>query len=79
MANPFVDYLGVGCALDEIAEQHNMAEEYGKAAILSALSKRLETFNRTAELVDSLARTDDAERRDFLVKNLKEEWARLGK
>lgn len=79
MANPFVDFLGVGCALGEIAEQHNMLEEYGKAAILSALSKRLETFHRTAELVDSLSRADDAERRDYLVKNLKEEWAMLSK
>ena len=79
MANPYVDFLGVGCALDEIAEQHNVAEEYGKAAILSALSKRLETFQRTGELLDALAGTDDAERLDNLVKNLKEEWARLSK
>lgn len=79
MANPYIEFLGVGCALDELAEQHNQNDEYGKAAILSALSKRLETFNRTAELVEGLVRADDAERRDFLVKNLKEEWARLSK
>lgn len=79
MANPYIDFLGVGCALDELAEQHNQNDEYGKAAILSALSKRLETFNRTAELVEGLVRADDAERRDLLVKTLKEEWARLSK
>lgn len=79
MANPYIEFLGVGCALDELAEQHNARDEYGKAAILSALSKRLETFNRTAELVEGLVRADDAERRDFLVKTLKEEWAQLSK
>lgn len=79
MANPYVDFLGVGCALDEIAEQHNDRDEYGKAAILSALSKRLETFHRTAEILDGLVRTDDAERQNYLLKNLKEEWARLSK
>lgn len=79
MGNPFVDFLGVSCALDDLAEQHNVADEYGKAAILSALAKRLETFHRTAEIVDGLVRADDAERRDFLVKTLKEEWARLSK
>jgi hypothetical protein len=54
MASPYIEFLGVGCALTELAEGHNDNDEYGKAAILHALGKNLGAFNSAIEYVEDL-------------------------
>ena len=75
MHSPLVDYLGVGCALTELAERHNDKDEYGKAAILFALAKQLETYNSALEYVEDLVAADNDERKDRAIARLKE-WAK---
>jgi len=74
MGSPYIEFLGVGCALDEIAEQHFDAEEYGKAAIVTALGKRLEAYNRAIELIEDLVLAPNEEAKDRATTRLVE-WA----
>lgn len=75
MASPYIEFLGVGCALTELAEGHNERDEYGKGAILSALGKNLEAFNPAIEYVEDLITADNDERRERAINRLKE-WAK---
>ncbi len=75
MASPYIEFLGVGCALDEIAEQHNDNDEYGKAAILAALGKRLEAYNSAIEYVEDLVTAKDDTAKDRAINRLVE-WAK---
>lgn len=75
MHSPYIDFLGVGCALDELAELHNEKDEYGKGAILSALAKQLVGFNSAIEYVEDLVTADNDERRERAVNRLRE-WAK---
>jgi len=75
MASPYIEFLGVGCALDEIAEQHNDKDEYGKAAILAALGKRLEAYSPAIEYVEDLVKAQDEAHRDRAINRLVE-WAK---
>jgi len=74
MGSPYIEFLGVGCALEEIAEQHNDAEEYGKAAIVSALGKRLEVYQRAIELIEDLVLAQDEPAKERATTRLFE-WA----
>jgi hypothetical protein len=75
MASPYIEFLGVGCALNELAEGHNDNDEYGKAAILHALGKNLEAFNSAIEYVEDLVLAENEEQRDRAIERLKE-WAK---
>ena len=75
MASPYIEYLGIGCALDEIAEQHNDKDEYGQATIISALAKRLEAYNRAIELIEDLVLAQDEPAKERATTRLVE-WAK---
>jgi hypothetical protein len=75
MASPYIEFLGVGCALEEISEQHNDAERYGHAAIISALGKRLEAYNPAIEYVEDLVTAKDDTAKDRAINRLVE-WAK---
>ena len=75
MASPYIEFLGVGCALTELAEGHSDNDEYGKAAILHALGKNLEAFNSAIEYVEDLVMAGNEEQRDRAIERLKE-WAK---
>jgi hypothetical protein len=75
MASPYIEFLGVGCALTELAEGHNDNDEYGKAAILHALGKNLEAFNSAIEYVEDLVTAGNEDQRDRAIERLKE-WAK---
>jgi len=75
MGSPYIEFLGVGCALEEIAGQHFDADEYGKAAILSALGKRLEAYNSAIEYAEDLVTAKDDAARDRAISRLVE-WAK---
>jgi hypothetical protein len=75
MSSPYIEFLGVGCALDELAEQHNDRDEYGKAAILSALGKRLEAYNSAIEYCEDLATAKDDAARERAINRIVE-WAK---
>lgn len=74
MSSPYIEFLGVGCALDEIAEQHNDNDEYGKGAIIAALGKRLEAYNRAIELIEDLVLAQDEPAKERATTRLVE-WA----
>lgn len=74
MASPYIEFLGVGSALAEIAEWHNDRDEYGKAAILAALGKRLEAYDSAIEYVEDLALAKDDTAKDRAISRLVE-WA----
>lgn len=65
MASPLIDFLGIGCALNDISDQHNANDEYGKGAIIAALGKRLDAYSRAIELIEDLvlAPNDEAQAR----------------
>ena len=75
MASPYIEFLGVGCALTELAEGHNDNDEYGKAAILHALGKNLEAFNSAIEYVEDLVTAGNEDQRDRAIERLKE-WTK---
>ena len=70
MASPYIEFLGVGCALEEVAEQHNDKDEYGKAAILAALGKRVEAYNSAIEYVEDLVTAKDVTAKDRAIHRL---------
>lgn len=74
MASPYIEFLGVGSALAEIAEWHNDRDEYGKAAIIAALGKRLEAYNRAIELIEDLVLAQDEPAKERATTRLVE-WA----
>ena len=73
--SPYLELLGLTCAIEEISEQHNDAEEYGRGAILSALGKRMEVFHRAVELIEDLALAQDDAAKDRATTRLVE-WAK---
>lgn len=74
MANPYIEFLGIGCALIELSDQHNERDEYGKAAILSALGKRLAAYDEAIEYcVDLAAAKDNAAKERAICRIV--EWA----
>lgn len=72
MYSPYIDYLGISCALNDLAERHNDKDEYGQGAILSALSQQLEAYNPAMEYLEDLVTADNEERRDRAINRLKE-------
>ena len=75
MANsPYLEYLGLTCAIEELSEQHADAERYGQAAILSALAKRMEVFHRAIECVEDLVLAQNDAAKERVVTRLTE-WA----
>ena len=75
MANsPYIEFIGLTCALEELAENHNDAEEYGKGAILSAIGKRMEVFHRAIELIEDLVLAQDEAAKERATTRLVE-WA----
>lgn len=75
MYSPFVDFLGVSCALEELAEHHNDNEEYGKGALLEALAKQLGIYNDAIQYVEDLVTAENAETREQMIGKLVE-WAK---
>ncbi|MDO9582652.1 MAG: hypothetical protein Q7J24_06025 [Desulfomicrobium sp.] len=75
MASPYIEFLGVGCALDEIAEQHNDRDEYGRAAIISALGERLKAYNSAIEYVEDLVTAKDDAAKERAISRLAE-WSK---
>lgn len=75
MYSPFVDFLGVSSALEELAEHHNDKEEYGKGAILEALAKQLGIYNDAIQYVEDLVTADNAESRELVI-NKMTEWVK---
>lgn len=65
--SPYIEYLGIGCALEEISEQHNDRDEYGRAAILAALGERLKGYNSAIEYVEDLVLAKDDVAKDRAI------------
>lgn len=72
--SPYLEFLGLTCAIEELSEQHADAERYGQAAIMGALAKRMEVFHRAVELIEDLVLAQDEPAKERATTRLVE-WA----